>query len=163
GFAKGSTEQSVARASRLWRRMQQLCVRTVSSKPESEYIRPTIVILGPYPRHSKMKHLFLLALISSIGAQADNFLTGQAARAVIGQVTFPEEDVRLPTNQFVLGAVSGVAYANNTLFVVDSNHIQATPIQNRVLIYNNLSGLIPGLSDEIPQGTRCPICVGNGG
>jgi uncharacterized protein (TIGR03437 family) len=110
-----------------------------------------------------MKHLFLLALISSIGAQADNFLTGQAARAVIGQVTFTEEDVRVPTNQFVLGAVSGLAYANNELFVVDSNHIQATPVQNRVLIYHNLSGLIPGPTDEIPQGTRCPICVGNTG
>jgi uncharacterized protein (TIGR03437 family) len=49
------------------------------------------------------------------------------------------------------------------LFVLDSNHIQATPIQNRVLIYRNLSELIPNPTAEIPQGIRCPVCLGNAG
>jgi uncharacterized protein (TIGR03437 family) len=94
------------------------------------------------------------------GATAMDFMTGQAARIVIGQVNFTQQDVGTPS-QYVLGACSGLAYANNMLFVVDSNHIQATPVQNRVLIYDNLSTLVPSPTDEIPQGTRCAVCVGN--
>jgi hypothetical protein len=94
------------------------------------------------------------------GATAMDFMTGQAARMVIGQVNFTQQDIGTPT-QYVLGACSGLAYANNMLFVVDSNHIQATPVQNRVLIYHNLSTLVPSPTAEIPQGTRCPVCVGN--
>jgi len=93
-------------------------------------------------------------------ATAVDFMTGQAARVVIGQVNFTQQDIGTPT-QYVLGACSGLAYANNMLFVVDSNHIQATPVQNRVLIYHNLSTLVPPPTAEIPQGTRCPVCVGN--
>ncbi len=89
-------------------------------------------------------------------------MTGQAARMVIGQVNFTQQDTGTPS-QTVFGAVSGLAYANNTLFVLDSNHIQATPVQNRVLIYHNLSSLVPEPTAEIPQGIRCPVCLGNGG
>jgi len=95
-----------------------------------------------------------------MAATAMDFMTGQAARIVIGQVNFTQQDIGTPT-QYVLGACSGLAYANNTLFVVDSNHIQATPVQNRVLLYTNLSTMIPSPTVEIPQGTRCPVCVGN--
>ena len=107
--------------------------------------------------------LCLLAFISTgvaLAATASDFMTGQAARILIGQVNFTQQDIGTPS-QFVLGAVSGLAYANNMLFVVDSNHIQATPVQNRVLIYHNLSSLVPVSTEEIPQGTRCPVCVGN--
>jgi hypothetical protein len=107
--------------------------------------------------------LCLLGFITSaavFGATAMDFMTGQAARIVIGQVNFTQQDIGTPT-QYVLGAASGLAYANNTLFVVDSNHIQATPVQNRVLIYNNVSSLVPSPTAEIPQGTRCAVCVGN--
>ena len=89
-------------------------------------------------------------------------MTGQAARIIIGQVNFTQQDIGTPS-QFVVGAVDGLAYANNMLFVVDSNHIQATPVQNRVLIYHDLSSLIPPVTEEIPQGTRCPVCIGNTG
>jgi len=68
------------------------------------------------------------------GATAVDFMTGQAARIVIGQVNFTQQDIGTPT-QYVLGACSGLAYANNMLFVVDSNHIQASPEQNRVLLW----------------------------
>jgi uncharacterized protein (TIGR03437 family) len=95
------------------------------------------------------------------GATAMDFMTGQAARIVIGQVNFTQQDIGTPS-QYVLGACSGLAYANNMLFVVDSNHVQATPVQNRVLIYHDLSALIPSPTTEIPQGTRCPVCIGNG-
>jgi uncharacterized protein (TIGR03437 family) len=107
--------------------------------------------------------LCLLAFITSaamFGATAMDFMTGQAARIVIGQVNFTQNDVGTPS-QYVLGACSGLAYANNMLFVVDSNHIQATPVQDRVLIYHDLSTLVPSPTAEIPQGTRCPVCIGN--
>ncbi len=94
------------------------------------------------------------------GATAMDFMTGQAARIVIGQVNFTQQDIGTPS-QYVLGACSGLAYANNMLFVVDSNHIQATPVQNRVLIYQNVSTLVPSPTAEIPQGTRCAVCIGN--
>ena len=104
-----------------------------------------------------MKHLGLLFLCSTAALAAD-FLTGQAARITIGQTTFTSQDSGNPS-AFQVGGVSGVAYANNTLFVVDSNHIQATPVNNRVLIYQNISGYIYDPIKEIPQGSRCPVCI----
>jgi uncharacterized protein (TIGR03437 family) len=108
-----------------------------------------------------MKHLSLFFL-SCVLASAADFLTGQAARITIGQNTFTSQDTGGPS-AFQLGAVSGIAFANNTLFVVDSNHIQGDPVNNRVLIFNNVSSLIPAPTSDIPQGTRCPVCVGNAG
>jgi len=87
------------------------------------------------------------------------YLTNQAARMTIGQVTFTNQDVET-TSSSLLGAVGGVAYANNTLFITDSNKIQATPVQNRVLIYNNVSSFIPVPTAQITQGIRCPVCIG---
>jgi len=95
-------------------------------------------------------------------AATSDFMTGQGARVIIGQRNFTDQDIGTPS-QTTLGAVSGIAYANNMLFVVDSNHIQATPVQNRVLIYHNLATLVPPANQPIPQGTRCPVCLGNGG
>src|SRR5579864_713869 len=111
-----------------------------------------------------MKHLSILLLTSMMTFAAD-FQTGQAARITIGQRTFTSQDSGSPSNS-QLGAVSGVAYANNTLFVVDSNHIQADPVLNRVLIYQNISQYILNPANPIPQeGQRCAVCVGgdNGG
>src|SRR5579863_2832611 len=100
-----------------------------------------------------MKRLAILFLsLSAAFAQAPavNFLTGQSARITIGQVTFTDEYVPPPivtattttptATQYQLGAVDGVAYANNTLFVVDAIHLIETglPVNNRVLIYNNI-------------------------
>jgi len=59
-----------------------------------------------------------------------------------------------------LGAAGGVAYVNNTLFVVDSNRVQASPVLNRVLIYNNIHNFVTAPEAEIPQGVRCPVCGG---
>jgi uncharacterized protein (TIGR03437 family) len=108
-----------------------------------------------------MKHLGLFFLCSLTALGAD-FLTGQGARITIGQRTFTDQDVGLPS-AFQLGAVDGVAYANNMLFVVDSNHLQAPPLNNRVLIYKNTSRYIYNPTGEIPQGARCPVCVGSAG
>ncbi len=103
---------------------------------------------------------FVFLLVCACTALAADFLTGQAARITIGQTTFTSQDTGNPSAQ-QLGAVGGLAYANDTLFVVDSSHIQATPVHNRVLIYDNLSQMIPAPTAEIPQGIRCPVCLGS--
>jgi len=89
---------------------------------------------------------------------AQELSTGQAARLVIGQPNYTEQDP-ISTQQR-MGSAAGVAYAGNTLFVADSNRLGATPNNNRILIYRNVSGFIPGIYEEPPQGTRCPACVG---
>lgn len=125
-----------------------------------------------------MKRLGILFLcLSAAFAQAPavNFLTGQSARFTIGQVTFTDEYVPPPivtttdgtttatpvATQYQLGAVDGLAYANNNLFVVDAIHLIETglPVNNRVLIYNNISQYIYSPLAEVPQGGRCPVCA----
>ena len=87
-----------------------------------------------------------------------DFVNGQAARAVIGQVTFTTADPN--SSNTVLGAANGIAYAANTLFVADSNIFGAAPVDNRVLMYQNLSSQLPGVAAELPYLTTCPVCVG---
>src|ERR1700732_788031 len=105
-----------------------------------------------------MKYLSLFLLSSAVALPAD-FLTGQAARIIIGQNTFSAQDTGTPT-AYRVGAISGIAVVNNSLFVVDSNRVQADPVQHLVLIFNNISRLVPGTTSEIPQGVRCPVCKG---
>ena len=100
-----------------------------------------------------------LFILSVAACAAASFTDGQAARAVIGQRNFTTADAT--AGQAVLGGAAGLAYANNTLFVADSNRVGATPINNRVLVFQNLSSLIPPSVIEPPnQGSRCPVCGG---
>ena len=121
------------------------------------------------------------ALLSAPCWGAD-FLNGQAARAIIGQPFFSAQNTgaastvpgnpggprrpRRPSSLqgtpiTLLGAASGVAYANNTLFVVDDNHLGLLPDNNRVLIYNGIQQMIPAFDAEIPPNDgRCPVCGG---
>jgi uncharacterized protein (TIGR03437 family) len=111
-----------------------------------------------------------------------DFLTGQAARAVIGQPFFgaqnsgntgvatgPPGGPRRPrrpaslqgTPITLLGASSGIAYVNNTLFVSDDNWLGLIPDNNRVLIYNGVQQMVPAFNAEIPPNDgRCPVCGG---
>jgi hypothetical protein len=93
---------------------------------------------------------------------AAEFTTGQAARAAIGQRIFTVAE--MPTTgatNWQLGAISGLAYANGTLFVADANRTGAIPVNNRVLIYQNISGQFrPQEEEPRGQGTRCPVCGG---
>lgn len=89
---------------------------------------------------------------------AGDFSTGQAARLVIGQRTFTSQSPE--SSDTVLGAVGGVAYARDMLVVTDSNRVGATPDNNRVLIFRNLSRTLPAPTDELPLGERCPVCTG---
>ncbi len=60
----------------------------------------------------------------------------------------------------VLGGVSGLAYANDTLFVADSNRVSAAPINHRVLIFNNVSSMLPAPGAQLVYDRKCPVCVG---
>src|SRR5208283_4140410 len=97
-------------------------------------------------------------LVSAAAVFAQNFVSGQAARAVIGQTTFTAADPN--SSNAVIGAASGIAYANNTLFVVDDNRLGATPENNRVLIFQNLSSMLPAPTSQLAYNTTCPVCVG---
>ena len=112
-------------------------------------------IIGVFPN---MRHIFVFLLCAS-SAMAQQFMAGQAARAVIGQPYFTAS---LPgASQTLIGAVSGLAYANDTLFVTDSNRAGATPVNHRVLIYHHLSSQFPEPRIVPPnQGVRCPVCGG---
>ena len=89
---------------------------------------------------------------------AADFTTGQAARLVIGQTTFTSQDSN--SSDTILGAASGIAYAGDTLFVADSNRVGASPTNHRVLLYQNLSGMLPRPTDPLTYNSKCPVCVG---
>ena len=73
------------------------------------------------------------------------FQNGQAARAVVGQITFTQGSA-VPSQQ-VLGGASGLAWAGNRLYVADSNRIAASPQDHRVLVFDTTQ--IPGPYTDI--------------
>ncbi len=110
----------------------------------------------------RMKPFAILILLATatVALPAD-FFTGQAARLVIGQGTFTAQGSAL--NSTTLGGVGGVAFANNMLFVADSNRVGAGPMNHRVLIYRNVAGDITlPVNAAVPQtpGKSCPACRG---
>jgi uncharacterized protein (TIGR03437 family) len=77
---------------------------------------------------------------------------------VIGQATFTSQDPN--SSDTVVGGVSGLAYAADTLFVADSNQIGSAPSNNRVLLFGGLSSQLPSPTAELPFNRKCPVCVG---
>jgi len=107
-----------------------------------------------------MKFLLYLLVCAPIAGAAD-FTTGMAARLVIGQKNFTIQDQG--ADKDLLGGVGGVAFANNTLFVADSNRVGSGPLNHRVLIYKNANRQFPAVTDPLlqdPNKPRCPACVG---
>ncbi len=100
----------------------------------------------------------LFVLLVAAAAHAAEFTTGQAARIAIGQADFTDDTQG--ATQTLVGGVGGLAYANNMLFVVDSNRVGAAPVNERVLIFKNISNTLPQPTDELPYSSRCPVCVG---
>jgi len=118
------------------------------------------------------------------------FLTGQAARAVIGQTTFTNQNsgglnayapcpgtqtidcipttsadplpgIQTNASDTVFGGIGGLAYAAGTLFAADNNRLGLLPNNNRILIFNNINQTFPQPTDEIAPGIgRCPLCGG---
>jgi hypothetical protein len=97
-------------------------------------------------------------ILGAATAFAADFVTGQAARLVVGQPTFTSADPN--SSNSVIGAAGGVAYASNTLFVVDDNRLGALPSNNRVLVFSNLASALPRPTDQLLPNTKCPVCVG---
>jgi uncharacterized protein (TIGR03437 family) len=94
-----------------------------------------------------------------MGFAQPQFVTGQAARLVIGQTSFTSQNSG--ASNTLLGAAAGLAFAGDTLFVADSNFDGFLPINNRVLLFPNLSQTLPTPLQVIPaySGT-CPVCGG---
>jgi uncharacterized protein (TIGR03437 family) len=86
------------------------------------------------------------------------FNTGQGAHLVIGQKNFTNGNYG--TSNTLLGSPSGIAYANGVLWVVDANRLGATPSNNRILRYSDVSSY-PTLTDlpDVP-GSTCGVCRG---
>jgi uncharacterized protein (TIGR03437 family) len=104
-----------------------------------------------------MKYISLFFLCAAV-TFADDFTTGQAARLVIGQVTFTQQDSN--SSDTIVGGVSGLAYAADTLFVADSNRVGASPSNHRVLLFQNVSGQFPSPTADLQDNRKCPVCVG---
>ena len=115
-----------------------------------------------------LKNCALISLCAGVALGAD-FMTGQAARVVIGQVNFTQQQPEVldansnpVASASQLGGVGGLAVAGNTLFVSDANRAGFTPINNRVLLFPNISSMLPKPTDSIPAYSgRCPVCLGN--
>lgn len=109
----------------------------------------------------KQNAIWLAAVIAALPVvfgQQREFYNGQAARLIIGQRTITEQS---PTpSASVLGGVGGLAYANNMLFVADSNRVASTPLNHRVLIYRNIANDVLPVNALVPQIARCPACRG---
>jgi hypothetical protein len=109
-----------------------------------------------------MKHLAVFLATAGFACAAD-FVTGQAARLVIGQESFSRQ---IPgASQTLVGATGGVAFANDILIVADSNRIQALPQNNRVLVFRDISSQLPKPGESIDYSynhpeDRCPVCGG---
>ncbi len=105
-----------------------------------------------------LKYCALFSLCAGLGLASD-YMTYQAARLVIGQPTFTNQQSGA-TNR-LLGSATGIAFAANTLFVADSNRIGLTPDNNRVLLFGNVTQAMPQPFDAIPNFSgRCPVCLG---
>jgi uncharacterized protein (TIGR03437 family) len=100
----------------------------------------------------------LLACAAALSAQTPDFITGQAARLVIGQQNFTAQDPN--SSDIVIGGASGLAFAGDTLFVADSNRVGATPNNHRVLLYKGASSMFPSPTATLPLSSKCPACVG---
>jgi uncharacterized protein (TIGR03437 family) len=105
-----------------------------------------------------MRCISVLLSAAAVLAAQPTFITGQAARAVIGQVNFTSADPN--SSGTVIGAAAGIAYAANTLFVADDNRFGALPVNHRVLLFQNLSQMLPAPTAELTYNSLCPVCVG---
>ena len=106
-----------------------------------------------------MKRISILFLsAAALFGQGPDLTTGQAARLVIGQRTFTAQDP--DSSDIIVGAVSGLAFAADTLFVADSNRVGASPSNHRVLLYKGASLMFPSPGAELAYDRKCPVCVG---
>src|SRR5579863_7168850 len=105
-----------------------------------------------------LKYFTFISLCAGMSCAGD-FMTGQAARAVIGQPFFTAQNSGTSATTF--GGIGGLAYAANTLFATDANRLGLLPNNNRLLIFNNIGQTLPPPDADIgPYMGRCPMCGG---
>jgi len=103
-----------------------------------------------------LKYCAVFSLCAGLGL-AGSFITGQGARVVIGQTTFTSQSPGASSTNF--GSVGGLAFAGDTLYVTDANRLGLLPINNRVLMYQQVKQFMPSITAPIAPFTgRCPVC-----
>ncbi len=103
--------------------------------------------------------LSLFFLFSGVVSAQKTFVNGQAARAEVGQPqNFTTGQQGTASN--LIGGASGLAYANGTLWVADSNRIAATPQNNRVLGFptSQIPGPYADLTTITPATSTPAVC-----
>ena len=86
------------------------------------------------------------------------WVTQQSARLVVGQPSFTRQAPI--SSRETIGGVAGVAYGGDILVIADGNRVGSQPVNNRVLIYRNVSSFVPPPDAELDQNGLCPACVG---
>ncbi len=109
-------------------------------------------------RHAATRALLALLCAANWLSAEPTWVNEQGARLVIGQASFTRASP--VSTRSVIGAAGGVAVGGDYLIVAEGNRIGASPINNRVLVYNNRSGFVLPPEAELPQGSQCPACVG---
>ena len=105
------------------------------------------------------KYCALFSLCAGVACAQQQFVTGQAARLVIGQTSFTSQTYGASAT--LLGGAAGIAFGADTLFVADSNGVGFTPINNRVLMFQHVSQTMPSpLSQIAAYSGTCPVCLG---
>src|SRR5580704_6491651 len=101
----------------------------------------------------------LLSLCAGVCLGQPQFVTGQAARLVMGQTSFTSQTAG--ASDTLLGGVGGLAFGADTLFVADSNFLGFAPHHNRVLLFQHISQALPAPTAQIAAYSgNCPVCVG---
>ena len=86
------------------------------------------------------------------------WVTQQGARLVVGQPFFTRQAPI--SSRETIGGVAGVAFGGDILVIADGNRVGSQPVNNRVLIYRNVSSFVPAPDAELDQTSVCPACVG---
>jgi hypothetical protein len=103
-----------------------------------------------------LKYCAVFSLCAGLGL-AGSFITGQGARVVIGQTTFTSQYPGASSTNF--GSAGGLAFAGDTLYVADANRLGLLPINNRVLMFQQILENMPSITAPIaPYIGRCPVC-----
>jgi len=87
---------------------------------------------------------------SNVAANQVQYVTGQAAVAVLGQKNFSTKVPGAAADE--LGSVTGLAVAGDRLLVCDGGLPFTAPTNNRVLIFNNIRSLSMGASASVVVG-----------
>jgi uncharacterized protein (TIGR03437 family) len=100
-----------------------------------------------------------LAAVCAFGQSSTPvFTTGQAARLVIGQQSFTAGN--FGATNTLIGSPYGVALGNGVLWVVDANREGASPTNNRVLRFSDVSTFPGPTQSPYVQGSTCGACRG---